>query len=254
MTRMPGPLRRIAFISAVFARVRIRLQKPLAYRTTMRENLAMQVDYINLHERADRSGYIYATYQRYFGSRVLDVGCDQALLKDLAPGMKYTGVDMGGKADVVLNLDKIERLPFDNDSFDCVICSDVLEHLDNLHLVFSELIRVSNRYIIISWPNAWMAARIPMQRGEGSFRHYGLPPEKPADRHKWFFNLSEAMDFVRSQMAKRRDIELVEQRVTERPRPAALRMLRRLRYPNQRKYLNRYAHTLWTVLKKNGPD
>ena len=63
----------------------------------------------------------------------LDVGCDEALLKTLlAPDIKYTGIDVAGKPDIVLNLEKIERLPFDDSTFDCVICSDVLEHLDKL--------------------------------------------------------------------------------------------------------------------------
>jgi 2-polyprenyl-3-methyl-5-hydroxy-6-metoxy-1,4-benzoquinol methylase len=211
----------------------------------------MVVDYANFHQRADRTKYIFEKFKKYFGANVLDVGCDEAALKTLAHNIKYTGIDVAGKPDIVLDLEKIERLPFDDSTFDCVICSDVLEHLDNLHFMFSELIRVTRGYVIVSWPNAWMAARVPMRRGEGTFKHYGLPPEKTADRHKWFFNLTEAENFVRCNVAKSDALELIEERITEKPRLAALRAMRRLRYPQQWRYFNRYAHTLWTVLRKN---
>ncbi|MGD0078590.1 MAG: class I SAM-dependent methyltransferase, partial [Sedimentisphaerales bacterium] len=179
----------------------------------------MVVDYANFHERTDRSKYIFEKFQKYLGKKVLDVGCDEAILKTLAKNIDYTGIDVAGKPDIVLDLEKIERLPFDDASFDCVICSDVLEHLDNLHFMFSELIRVTRAYAIVSWPNAWAVARVSIQRGTGSFKHYGLPPEKAADRHKWFFNLSEAENFVCCNVANKSDLELVEQRVTEKPRP-----------------------------------
>ena len=77
--------------------------------------------------------------------------------------------------DLVIDLEKIERLPFDDASFDAVLCSEVLEHLDNLHAMFGELTRVSRRWILISLPNCWTAARRPVQRGRGAIGHYGLP-------------------------------------------------------------------------------
>ena len=212
----------------------------------------MVVDYANFHKRADRTKYIFEKFEKYLGGNVLDVGCDEALLKTLlTPDIKYTGIDVAGKPDILLDLEKVKRLPFDDSTFDCVICSDVLEHLDNLYFMFSELIRVTRGYVIMSWPNAWSGARLSIWRGEGVFKHYGLPPEKTADRHKWFFNLTEAEHFVRCNIAKNDALELVEERITEKPRLAVLRAIRRLIYPQQHRYLNRYAHTLWTVFRKN---
>ena len=211
----------------------------------------MIVDYANFHERAERAKYIFENFQRYFGRKVLDVGCDKAILRTLARDVEYTGIDVGGNPDIVLNLENVEHLPFDDGAFDCVICSDVLEHLDNLHSMFSELIRVTKKYVIVSWPNAWAAARLPIQRGRGSFKYYGLPVEKAADRHKWFFNITEAMHFVHFNIDKRNNLELVEERITMKPRPVILRLMRRLMYPHRLNCLNRYAHTLWTVLKKD---
>lgn len=210
----------------------------------------MLVDYVNFYKREERTRYIFEKFQKYFGKKVLDVGCDKAVLKTLITDIEYTGLDISGIPDICLDLEKVDRLPFDDSSFDCVICTDVLEHLDNLHLVFSELVRVTKRHLIIAWPNNWVNARVPIERGYGSFKHYGLPPEKPQDRHKWFFSLSEAKHFVQEQIRKNGDMQLVEERVSEKPKLFLFRLLRHLRYPNQERYLNRYAHTYWMILQK----
>lgn len=210
----------------------------------------MLVDYVNFYKREERSKYIFEKFQKYFGKKILDVGCERALLKSLLKDVEYTGIDISGIPDICLDLEKIDQLPFYNSSFDCVICADVLEHLDNLHLVFSELLRVTRKYVIISWPNNWVNARGPIHRGYGSFKNYGLPVEKPKDRHKWFFSISEAKHFVQEQIHKNGDIQLIEERVSEKLKFPLFRQLRHLWYPKQEHYLNRYAHTLWTVLQK----
>lgn len=211
----------------------------------------MIVDYVNFYKRQERTEYIFQKFRKYFGKKILDVGCDKAVLKTLITDIEYTGLDVSGDPDICMDIEKVDRLPFDDSSFDCVICADVLEHLDNLHLIFSELLRVTRRYIVISWPNNWVNARVPIQRGKGSFKHYGLPAERPFDRHKWFFSLSEAKHFVREQVRKNSNIQLIEERIAEKPKFFFFRLLRHLRYPNQEYYLNRYAHTVWTVLQKN---
>ncbi len=209
----------------------------------------MRVTYDSFKERRARSAYITRNFDRFLRGSVLDVGCDKKVLKELMPDISYFGTDIGGTPDMRLNLEDINFLPFLDDSFDCVLCSDVLEHLDNLHHIFGELLRVSKRYVIISLPNNWTNARKPMQRGYGSFDKYGLPPTPPEDRHKWFFSLTEAVDFVKAQV-ERNKITLVEEHVTEKPRAGLVKAFRRIRYPSQERYLNRYAHTLWAVLEK----
>lgn len=211
----------------------------------------MNVDYVNFYKRQERTEYIFQKFQKYFGKKILDVGCDEAVLKKFIGDIEYIGIDISGTPDICLDLEKIDRLPFDDSSFDCVICADVLEHLENLHLIFAELIRVAKKYVIIAWPNNWVNARIPIRRGKGSFKHYGLPAERPFDRHKWFFSLSEAKHFVREQVRKNGNIQLIEERIAEKPKFFFFRLLRHLRYPNQEYYLNRYAHTVWSVLQKN---
>jgi len=210
----------------------------------------MNVDYIVFKQRADRSAYIAREFGRYLKGRVLDVGCDQAVLRSLlSKEVRYTGIDIGGSPDIALDLDHIERLPFADSAFDTTVCSDVLEHLDNIHMIFAELVRVTRRYLVISLPNNWANARRPIERGKGSIAHYGLPAKRPADRHKWFFGFSEAVSFLKEQ-EKNFPLSVVEMRANDKPRPLPLRMMRRLRFPVRERYLNRYAHTVWTVFEK----
>ena len=211
----------------------------------------MRVEFISFQERSDRSQYIAGRFGDLLSGKLLDVGCDRAVLRDLLQGIEYTGIDVAGEPDLRLDLEQANELPFADASFDCVVCSDVLEHLDNLHQIFAELVRVARQTVVVSLPNNWNAARRPIERGRGAIGHYGLPAERPADRHKWFFSFSEAVNFIRAQAGKT-PVSVREFVVNEKPRPRVLRFLRRLRYWTQTSYLNRYSHTLWAVLEKTG--
>ena len=210
----------------------------------------MKVEYVSFHNRSARSEYISNRFRHLLVGKILDVGCDKAVLKKLFTRLDYVGIDIEGNPDIRLNLEDIDKLPFDNRVFDCVICSDVLEHLDNLHHIFGELVRVAKKHIIISLPNNWTNARVPIERGRGSFDKYGLPANPPQDRHKWFFSISEATNFIKTQV-KKYPILIRDLHVTEKPRLLLNRAFRRLLYPSQDHYLNRYAHTLWVVLEKS---
>ena len=207
------------------------------------------VQYGHFPQRLDRARFIADRFRNHIQGDVLDVGCDEGHLRELVPGIRYTGIDVGGKPDLTVDLEATERLPFEDDAFDCLICSDVLEHLDSLHRTFGELVRVCRGQIIISLPNNWTNARQPIERGHGSFSHYGLPVERPVDRHKWFFSLGDAQAFYYAQ-EKKYPIRVEECFAMEKPRPALVRAARRLRYPNRLHYLNRYAHTLWVRYTK----
>ncbi|MBI2949786.1 MAG: class I SAM-dependent methyltransferase [Verrucomicrobia bacterium] len=209
----------------------------------------LAVEFAQFAERAQRAEYIARRFQPHLRNKVLDVGCDQAVLRPLLPGVDYFGIDIAGQPDLVVDLEQTERLPFDDASFDCVVCSDVLEHLENIHRVFDELVRVTRRTIILSLPNNWANARRPLSRGRGRIGFYGLPATRPADRHRWFFSLEEARAFLEDQ-ARRHGLIVREIHAMEKPRLKLLRWLRRLAHARQMRYLNRYAHTLWAVLEK----
>jgi hypothetical protein len=207
--------------------------------------------YVSFPSRESRGRFVCAQFAGYLNEVVLDVGCSEAPLRDLLSSATYTGVDIAGNPDITLDLERVERLPFDDGAFTCVLCIDVLEHLENLHVMFDELVRVSKQYIIISLPNCWCDARQPITRGKGHFGHYGLPLQKPQDRHKWFFSLSEARQFLDTK-AEELGLRLAEMFVTEKPRISLVRLLRRIRYPGDR-YHNRYGRTLWAVFEKMHP-
>lgn len=81
------------------------------------------------------------------------------------------------------------------------MCLDVLEHLENIHACFDELCRVSAEWIIISLPNPYNDLLNYFRSGkymnrEKNMKFYGLPKEREADRHKWFFSAYEAREFV----------------------------------------------------------
>lgn len=211
--------------------------------------MRLNVEFTFFPTRVQRAQYIAARYRDLLHGRVLDVGCDSGALKALIPHADYTGIDAVGTPDILLNLEQVSELPFADNTFDCVICTDVLEHLNNLHAMFGELLRVSKGSVILSLPNCWSSARQPIQRGRGSFLHYGLPLEPPVDRHKWFFNITDAISFLEGHR-RNADYSIEELHITEKPRAWFRKALRRLAFPNQQSYLNRYANTLWTVLRK----
>jgi SAM-dependent methyltransferase len=208
--------------------------------------------YVAFSSRESRSRFVAGRFDGYLRGSVLDVGCFEAPLRDLLSAASYTGIDIAGRPDIRLNIEQAERLPFDDGAFETVLCIDVLEHLDNLHAVFAELVRVSSNRVIVALPNCWNTARLRIDRGTGRIAHYGLPPEGTPDRHKWFFNSSEARDFVRAS-ARKLSVEVEDMFVTEKPRSPVLRMFRRIRYPGER-YQNRYSTAVWAVLRKSQQD
>jgi SAM-dependent methyltransferase len=152
-------------------------------------------------DRETKSKYVWLKYQHILQSqKILDVGADKCYLKQyLDEKAEYWGIGLGGSPDQQVDLEK-QPIPFGDDSFDVVLCLDVLEHLENIHLVFDELCRVSSKFVVISLPNPW-ADFYNMLRSKNyklgyPMKFYGLPLEKPEDRHKWFFSCDEAEKFV----------------------------------------------------------
>ena len=102
----------------------------------------LQTEYIHFPSREARSKYVAKRFQTYLSDSLLDVGCFQAPLRDILEGVGYTGIDVTGKPDVKLNLENFTKLPLTTSEIHCVICIDVLEHLDNMHSIFDEMFRV----------------------------------------------------------------------------------------------------------------
>jgi ubiquinone/menaquinone biosynthesis C-methylase UbiE len=95
-----------------------------------------------------------------------------------------------------------ERLPYTDNQFNVVVCLDTLECINDFYAALEDLIRVVRRRVIISLPNCWRKVFKQMLKGSGAQASYGLPPEWPMDRHKWFINSEEVEDLFFYQAAK----------------------------------------------------
>lgn len=116
---------------------------------------------------------------------VLEIGAGDYSFDYLADPFKgsWIKVDFAQPCDVVcdLNSQKV-KLPFDDGTFELVVCTQVLEHLLWPHSLLSELQRVlvPGGKLLVSVPNcvsityrlAWLLGRIPSCAASGN-----LPPE-----------------------------------------------------------------------------
>ncbi|MFN8373378.1 MAG: class I SAM-dependent methyltransferase [Anaerolineae bacterium] len=94
------------------------------------------------------------------GSTVLEVGCGKGLLASrLSDKSQVTATDIALKPDLIQKYPQItfkeaniEHLPFDDQSFDTVVTTHTLEHVQNLFLAIQELRRVTRQRLIIVVP------------------------------------------------------------------------------------------------------
>ena len=94
------------------------------------------------------------------GKKVLEVGCGRGYLAGkLAARNKVTGVDIivGDKTrekypEVTFVEAAIEKLPFKDNSFDVVVTTHTLEHVQNLPAALAELRRVAKKELVIVVP------------------------------------------------------------------------------------------------------
>ena len=162
------------------------------------------------NSRETRHKFLCDEFSDFLKGSILNIGGGgkKHLLKYINP-KEYLELDITGNPDIKIDLDNTNPIPIEDNRFDTIICTDVLEHLEELHQVFSELIRISNKYLIISVPNAWKGFSITSRKvyngnaGEAGIdvgkykKFYGLPLNKPIDRHRWFFSYTEAEEFFR---------------------------------------------------------
>ena len=128
---------------------------------------------------------------------LLDCGCGTApmlsLLSERYPERHYTGIDFStkmletakakGLKNVTLVYGDCERLPFADDSFDAVICSQSFHHYPDPQSFFNSVFRVLRpggrlilRDMTMSAPMAWIANHLEMPLihllGHGDVRVY----------------------------------------------------------------------------------
>jgi SAM-dependent methyltransferase len=117
------------------------------------------------------------------GSRILDIGCgsgrhtaaayalEKALVVGADPSFRdlqqarsrlqyHDSLGAHGNGSWHLTGADITNLPFADNSFDLVICSEVLEHIPDHHRAMSEIVRVlkPDRHLVVSVPRRWPEA------------------------------------------------------------------------------------------------
>ena len=110
---------------------------------------------------------------------ILDVGCGEGFtlnrLKENGIGKKLEGIeylqaaiDLGKKTypDIKITKGNIYELPYRDNEFDLVLCTEVLEHLEKPQDALKELVRVSRKYLVISVPNEPFFMLAQMIRGK----------------------------------------------------------------------------------------
>jgi len=90
--------------------------------------------------------------------KILDVGCGSGYMLHQIQNQGYenlVGVDLVNHLkypNIALQPANIEKLPFEDKSFDTVICSHTLEHVINIQQAIKELKRVAAKKLIITIP------------------------------------------------------------------------------------------------------
>ena len=117
------------------------------------------------------------------GMKVLDAGCGEGVLSVMMAnkGAVVTGVDISvpnieksieyaREADLKIDfvLGDSEKLPFNDNSFDLVVSSHVLEHLPDFDLGLREVMRVSKKRSVVAIPTVLNACSL-VQVGHGWF-------------------------------------------------------------------------------------
>ena len=88
--------------------------------------------------------------------KILDAGCGDKshpyVFSYLLKNYDTKGIDLDNSWNENIIKGDISKMDFADNSFDVVLCLDVLEHIENWQKVFSELLRVAKRKVIISVP------------------------------------------------------------------------------------------------------
>jgi hypothetical protein len=191
----------------------------------------------------ERQRFVARNFAPHLIDSVLDVGCANKILqKHLSSATRYVGIDVHEPADIILDLDQRD-LPFRDGEFECVVCCDVLEHLERIHTVFDELCRVCYGSVIVSLPNCYPICRRTRSRAFPDIKYYGLPVERPSDRHRWVFGCGEAVRFILAR-AKLNGAHMVHACATYQPHPIK-RWIRRILAVKYGCYVNHVLSAVW---------
>ena len=154
----------------------------------------------------DRNSFVAKKIGNLNGEVVLDVGCrDKIFKKKIFGNFKYIGIDFihtynndaNGEEGEFINHNLENGLPIEIQNIDIINALDVLEHIENIHQLFQEFFKKSNKIIIVALPNmAYYKFRLNfLFKGEVSEK-YNFCHKKIFDRHRWITNYKSIINFI----------------------------------------------------------
>jgi ubiquinone/menaquinone biosynthesis C-methylase UbiE len=190
--------------------------------------------------------------QKFNNTSVLDCGCRDKILKSYFSNkevINYQGIDFYEDVDVVKhNLE--EGIPFDDASFDVVFGLDVIEHVENIHFLLNEMLRVSKNEVIIALPNMYhYSYRIKYLFGDEISTKFELPTEKILDRHRWLTFYKQNKRLVEKIFSN--------YKITEVNQPQTHNRIKILNFIDKlliNKYPNLFSFTNFYAIEKNTND
>ncbi len=127
-------------------------------------------------------------------------------------------MDITGAVDFKIDLNQIDQFPFEDAQFDLVCAFDVLEHIENIHQITEDVLRISGGYLLISSPNSLRDVvsifrnkrqNIEKREVRGVYsKYYGLPLTAPYDRHRWWLNIEDIAEYFLV-ISKRKSLSVV---------------------------------------------
>jgi SAM-dependent methyltransferase len=117
--------------------------------------------------------------EKYIYGKVLDIGCGEKPYQNLFKTSQYIGIDIeqSGHNHEKSKIDQFYdgiHIPFENESFDNIVCFEVLEHVFEPDTIVREMQRIlkPNGHILLTTPFIWNEHEIPYDYGRYTF--YGL--------------------------------------------------------------------------------
>ena len=147
------------------------------------------------------------------GKKILEVGCGAGHVLQRIQNNKLYGIDLStqmiawakerlrGK-DVALSLSNADDLPFSDNSFEAVLCTEVIEHVVDPDRVVAEMLRVckSGGTMIITVPNEEMINKVKdciIALGLRRFLlggNYDMPERMEEEWHLHVFDVKELIE------------------------------------------------------------
>jgi 2-polyprenyl-6-hydroxyphenyl methylase / 3-demethylubiquinone-9 3-methyltransferase len=198
-----------------------------------------------------RYGYFKRTLQELNlpGKAVLDVGCGGGYLAEefARDGFSVTGIDpaarsleaarehaAGNNLEIDYRVGKGEALPFPDGSFDIVTCCDVLEHVDDLSLVISEVARTLKPGGVFCYDTinrTWWSKVAVIKISQD----WGFTSWSPSNSHVWekFIKPAELIAVMNGCMLANQELKGISSRKNPLALLGSLRALKKGRLNNQ---------------------